>query len=307
MEKEGLKNFSGYVWICLLWGSTWLVIRIGLESLTPLFAAGIRFLIGASLIYIIMKIRSIRLQTDPLSMKLYWIMGIFSFVIPFSLVYWAEQYIASGLTAVLFAIYPFFVIIFSRIAFPTEKVDFFKVAGSILGFTGIYFIFSTEISVDISNDFWGMLAVFVSAVMQASIAVTLKKYGKHLNPLSMNFPPVLLAGVVLVITAFFWEDHTYWKFDGKALFSVFYLALFGTIMTFTTYYWLLKRLNVVILSLTAFITPIIAVLLGWLLMDEHLSAKAFLGSSLVLIGILFANFVGIKKYLRAKRQNVIYD
>ena len=307
MKTEGLKIGSGYALICLLWGSTWLAIRVGLDSLTPFFAAGVRFLLASLLIYSIMKIRGITLQTDSLSMKLYFIMGFFSFVIPFGLVYWAEQFIASGLTSVLFAIFPFFVILFSRIAIPTDKFDITKLFGVVLGFSGIYIIFSTEISVDISNDFWGMVAVFVSAVMQAAIAVILKKYGKHLNPLSMNFLPLLIAGIVLVIVGTSIEDSSYWKFDEKAVFSILYLALFGTIATFTTYYWLLKRLNVVILSLSAFITPIIAVILGWFLLDERLSLRVLMGSSLVLIGILFANFVGLKNYIKSKQIKEIND
>ncbi len=296
MEDKNVKIASGYVLICLLWGSTWLAIRIGLDSLTPILAAGFRFLFAGVFILAMMKIKRVSLQTDSLSLRLYLMMGILSFVIPFGLVYWAEQFIASGLTSVLFAVFPFLVILFSRIAIPAETIGIYKIIGTILGFTGIFTIFSDNLSINISQDFWAMLAVLISATMQAGIAVTMKKFGGHLNPLSMNLVPVLIAGIVMIPLGFMFEDTSKVVIDNKAVFSVLYLAFFGTLLTFTTYYWLLKRINVVILSLSAFITPIVAIILGWLVLDESLSTRDLFGTVLVLIGILFANFKGLLNY-----------
>jgi drug/metabolite transporter (DMT)-like permease len=301
MENNNVKIASGYILICLLWGSTWLVIRIGLDSLTPLLAAGTRFLFAGIFIYAMMKIKKVSIQTDSLSIRLYLMMGFLSFVIPFGLVYWAEQFIASGLTSVLFAVFPFLVILFSRIAIPSETIGIYKIIGTILGFAGIFLIFSDDLSIDISSDFWAMIAILVSAVMQAGIAVTMKKHGGHLNPLSMNLMPVLIAGVVMIPLGFMFEDTASVVIDGKAVFSVLYLAFFGTLVTFTTYYWLMKRINVVILSLSAFITPIVAIVLGWLILDESLSGRDLIGTILVLIGILFANFRGLLNYYSQRR------
>ncbi len=300
MKADSLKIALGFTAICLLWGSTWLVIKIGLGPLTPFFSAGIRFALASVFIYALMRFKNLSLQTDPLSIKLYIILGLFSYVIPFGLVYWAEQFIESGLTSVLFAVFPFFVIIFSRLAIPGETVGIFKVLGVTLGFTGIVIIFAENLSFDIEKDFWGSLAVFISGTMQAAIAVTMKKHGKHLHPLSMNFVPVLIAGAILILFGFTIEDSSSWRFDLTALFSIVYLALFGTLFTFTTYYWLLKRMNVVILSLSAFITPIVALLLGWFILGEKLSFQVLAGSSLVLIGILFANFRGLLNYYKQR-------
>ena len=131
--------------------------------------------------------------------------------------------------------------------------------------------------------------------MQAGNAVTLKKYGHHLNPLSMNFIPMLTAGVSLVIIGLLVEDTSKLVFDSKAYFSIIYLAAIGTVITFTSYYWLLKRVSVILLSLIAFITPIIALIIGWIFFDEKLSNRVLLGSILVLIGLLIANFRSFKK------------
>jgi drug/metabolite transporter (DMT)-like permease len=301
MNSENLKIFLGFLLICAIWGSTWLVIRLGLDSFTPIFAAGMRFLLAAVLFFIIMKLNKVKLQTDTLSIKLYFIMGFFSFVFPFGLVYWAEQYIASGLTSVLFTIFPFLVIIFSKMALPNEQIGIFKVIGTSIGFAGIYFIFSDDISMDINEDIWGMLAIIGSATLQAAIAVTIKKYGGSLHPLSMNFVPVLIAGVVMIPAGLILEDSSSLKFDLNALFSISYLALFGTVATFTTYYWLMKRMNIVILSLNSLVSPIIAVFLGWLILSENFSVNDIVGSSLVLFGLLLANTRGLANYYKKKR------
>lgn len=302
MSNERIKIAVVFSLICLAWGSTWSAIRLGLESLTPFISAGIRFMLASILIFIVMKFKNVRIQTDKLSLRLYFLMGFGSFVIPFALVYWAEQFVPSGLASVLFAVYPFFVLLFSYMIIPSEVISFSRIVGIVFGFAGIVTIFYDGLQVNLSSYIWGMLAIVLSAIMQAGIAVTLKKFGHHLHPLSMNFVPMLLAGFSLIIVGWRVEDISRLNFDSKAIFSVIYLAAFGTVLTFTSYYWLLKRVSVVLLSLIAFITPIIALIIGWLLFDEKLSMRVMFGSILVLTGLLTANLstfkrMGILKYL----------
>jgi putative membrane protein PagO len=300
MNVSALKIISIYAMLCFIWGSTWLTIRIGLESLTPIFSAGIRFSLASVFIIILMRIRGVRMQWDKVSVRLYFIMGFFSFVIPFGLVYWAEQYVPSGMASVLFAVFPFFVAIFSYISIPNETIDRFQILGIILGFLGIVIIFSKSLGGDITDYLLGMIAIVLSGIMQASIAVTIKKYGHHLNPLSMNFVPMVIAGISMLIIGFVFENISSNVYDRNAILSILYLAFFGSVVTFTSYYWLLKRINLVILSLIAFITPIVALILGFLLYDEQLSARHFIGSTFVLLGVLAANFGNLIKIKRGK-------
>lgn len=303
MKSSALKVVSIYILLCLIWGSTWLAIKISLESFTPFISGGFRFLIAAIAIFILMRSRNIELQTDRLSINLYLLMGFFSFIIPFGLVYWAEQFIPSGLASVLFAVYPFFVAIFSYFMIPDEEIGIPKIIGMILGFAGIVIIFSDSFSLKISDYLLGMIAVVLSGIMQAFIAVTLKKHGKHLNPLSMNFIPMLLAGVIGTVMGLLFEDISKTDIKGNAVIAVVYLAVFGSVVTFTSFYWLMKRINVVILSLIAFITPIVALVLGWLFYDEVFTVLHLIGSSLVLAGILIANVLGTN-YYRLKQKFV---
>lgn len=293
MTKESLKIFFAYVLLCFIWGSTWLAIRISLESFTPFLSGGLRFIIASIAIFIIMRLKGIALQKDKLSIKLYFQMGFLSFVIPFGLVYWAEQFVPSGLASVLFGVYPFFVAIFSFFMIPNEKIGIGKTVGMILGFLGIIIIFSDSFSFTLSDYLLGMFAVMLSGIMQAYIAVTLKKHGKHLNPLSMNFIPMLIAGIAGTLIGLFAEDMSRVTFEENGILAVLYLAIFGSVVTFTSFYWLMKRINLVILSLIAFITPIVALLLGWIFYNEVFTTHHLVGSALVLIGLLIANLYGI--------------
>jgi drug/metabolite transporter (DMT)-like permease len=290
MSSNSLKIILVYALACLIWGSTWIAIKTSLVSFTPFLSAGIRFVIASAFILLILKITKNKIQKDKLSIRLYFLMTFFSFVFPFGLVYWAEQFVPTGLSSVLFAINPFFVVLFSYFLISSEKIGFFKFTGIILGFAGILVIFYDTFNLDFSAYTLGMIAIILSASFQALNSVFIKKYGGHLNPVSMNFIPMLLGGIILSVSGLFMEDMSNMKFDSTALLAVLYLAIFGSIVTFTSFYWLLKRISVVILSLIAFITPVIALFLGWIFFSEQLSFNEVMGSLLVLFGLLWANF-----------------
>jgi drug/metabolite transporter (DMT)-like permease len=302
MFSNGIKIILIYALACLIWGSTWLAIKASLESLTPFLSAGLRFVTASTFILLILQITKIKIQKDRLSIRLYILMTFFSFVLPFGLVYWAEQFVPSGLSSVLFAVNPFFVVLFSYFLISSEKIGFFKLTGIILGFSGILIIFSDTFNLDFSSYTLGMSAIILSAGLQALNSVFIKKYGGHLHPVSMNFIPMLFGGIILSFLGYLSEDMSRIKFDSTAVLSVSYLAVFGSIVTFTSFYWLLKRISVVILSLIAFITPVIALFLGWIFFSEQLSINQLMGSLLVLCGLLWANFGNFIKMNKMKRK-----
>src|SRR5664279_4000402 len=118
MQGSFLQILGIYALTCMIWGSTWLAIRIGLESMPPIISAGYRFTLAAFLILGVISIKKIKIQTDPVAIKLYLAMAFLSFVIPYGLIYWAELFVPSGLTAILYAVYPFSIAIFSFLMIP---------------------------------------------------------------------------------------------------------------------------------------------------------------------------------------------
>lgn len=287
-------NILYYVIISLIWGSTWLFIRISLKSFPPFFSAGLRFLVAALVIYIIMAYKKIPFQLDRQSFFYYTVLALFSFVIPFGLVYWGGQYVTSGLSAVLFAVFPFFVAGFTIYMFPSETLGAGKIGGMLLGFAGICLMFYRDLLSGLDTYVLGMLAIVLSSLIQAWIALFVKKYCSYMHPLVMNLVPMGMSAVIYLLASPLIDDLNTVKFDLSGVGAVLYLGIFGSVVTFTLYYYLIKRINIILLSLIAFITPVIALILGWLIEAERLNHAQQLGSAIILAGIILANLYKTK-------------
>ncbi|MFN0156737.1 MAG: DMT family transporter [Bacteroidota bacterium] len=289
MNSPRIGVWSGFIAISLIWGSTWLAIKIGLGSVPPFLGVGIRFLVGAAILFIIVRWRKVQIPWTHDTRILYVSLIILSYSIPFGLVYWAELFIPSGLGSILFASYPFWVAIFSQIFLPGERGTMFKAAGIVLGFSGLLIIFSNDIHWTDAQGLLGMSAVLLSTVMQAASTIVAKKYGQPVNPFAMNLVGMSFGGALLFLFGLMTESWSDIHWDAAAIGSIAYLAVFGSVIAFVTYHWLLKRVDTVYLSLTTFINPIVAVILGALILDEELAASVYLGAGMVLSGILVAN------------------
>jgi len=289
VSGEKLRIWFGFAVISTVWGSTWLVIKIGLETLPPFFSAGIRFVIAATVLYGIIRVRNLPIHRTADAKKLYLAMGVLSFSIPFALVYWGEQFIPSGLGSILFAAFPFWVAIFSHRFLKNEPIDGFKAAGIVLGFCGIIVIFWGD--VDLGNPYaaLGMAGMVISTIMQAYTLILIKKLGQPISPFVMNFVGMAIGAVALLGLSLLTERWGNVVWNTSSVGSILYLALFGSVLTFVSYYWLLKRIDAVYLSLTSFINPLVAVFLGAIVLGESLGPSVAAGAALVLLGILVAN------------------
>ncbi len=298
MEK--FKLTFGYFIICTVWGSTWLAMKFALEHYPPFFATSVRFFMATFALYLVIRMRGEKIVFDKSKLPVFLNLTLFSYSLPFAMVFYAEQTVSSGLGAVLFATFPFFVIIFSRIML-REKVGIFKIVGVVLGFTGIVLIFADDLTAKNFAALTGITLILLSSAIQAYVSVYLKKHGKDISVLQMNFYPFLTSAFIVLGFSLVFEDINSLKVNAEGLAAIAYLAVFGSVLTFTVYYWLMKKMNVVLLSLSSFITPIIAVYLGKLVLDETFSENIYFASALVLTGILFANFKGLKNYFFAKK------
>ena len=298
MNSERVKIWAAFFIVCTVWGSTWLAIKIGLETVPPLLAAGVRFVIAAAVLGVIVKVRGISVPRDADAIKVYLTLGILSFSIPFGLVYWGQQFIPSGLSSILFAAYPAWVAVFSHFALPAERMDAFKASGVVLGALGLVVIFSRDVHWSGTDGLLGMSAVMISTVLQAVTLVIIKKYGQPVSPFAMNLAGMTLGAVMLLAGSLLFEDVESAVFSPSAVASILYLAIIGSILTFGSYFWLLKRVEAVYLSLTSFVNPIIAVFLGAIVLDESLAPMVILGAALVLLGILTANGRFLRRKLR---------
>ena len=167
----------------------------------------------------------------------------------------------------------------------------------LVSFVGICVIFAKDIAIGNQQTIFGMFAIIGSAMLQGYSAIVVKKHGGNLSSLATIFIPTLYSGVFLLIASILVENYSTIQFTTSSTIAILYLALFATVLTFISYYWLLKRVQAVMLSLTAFITPIVAVVLGMLLLKETLASQTYFGALCVLCGILIANSKGIVEML----------
>ena len=284
-----LKVFLGFTLICLLWGSSWAAVKIGLESIPPLLSLTIRFTIASTILGLIVVLKHLAVPKE----KKFWIlvltMVFTSFTIPFVLIYWAQIQIPSGLASVIFATYPLWVALVSHFILPKERITFMRIMGIVIGFLGVIFIFNNAFSGLSLSMLNGLLLMIAGAIIQAFGLVFLRKLGEHAHPVTLNFCSMTLSVVPLLAASFIFEDYTAISFTPMGIASILYLSIFCTVITFVVYFWLVKRVEAVILSLSAFITPVIAVVIGVVIMGEHISHGLYIGSALVLIGVAVAS------------------
>ncbi|HEY9165463.1 MAG TPA: EamA family transporter [Candidatus Kryptonia bacterium] len=294
-----MRIFAGYVLICVIWGTTWLAIKVSIFTVPPFLSAGIRFTMASIIIVVVLRIRNYKYHFSVQETIFLLLVGLGSFSVPYGLVYWAEGRITSGLTAVTFAVMPFFAAILSRIMLKTDDLSFWKIFGILLGFAGLVIMFGGDFEVGSLQRAEGILAVVLSAFCNAMVAVNVKKFGRHIDPIYINLIPMALGAVTLILTSVFVESWSNVQFNLSTISAMLYLAVVGSVVAFGIYFYLLKHISVVLLSMTSFITPVLALAAGAIFLGEDLPSGTIIGTGLILAGILTMNlfaerFSGVK-------------
>jgi len=277
-----------YIILCLIWGSTWIAIKLGLSDAPPLYSSGIRFLVSVSILYLFVAFRKV---SFPKSFKHFVRLGypgLYMYGACYALVYFAELYINSALTAVLFASFPLFVALFSIWILPGEKLSTPGWLGLLLGFLGIVVISFDSLQTS-SDIFKGTLLALGSSLTAAYGMVLHKQKFSKENIFTATSVQMTLGGVPLVFAAIIFEKWSDLNFSAVSIGSILYLSVFGTVIAFLGYYWLLKRITAVQVSLIAFITPIVAIFIGVLFFSESLTVLILIGTLMILSGIMLVN------------------
>ena len=289
MKTERVKVWIGFVIVSWVWGSTWLAIKIGLQSVPPLYGSGIRFLIAGLILFTIVRARNLTIPISVDLRRLYIVVIFLTYAIPFGVVYWCQQFIPSGLSSILFGAYPLWVALLSHVILENERLDVYKAIGIMLGFVGVVVIFWEDAQLRDTREFIGMAGILATTLMQAYSLVMIKRYGQTVSPVALNFVGMSVAAVLLIAGGVAFESFSSIVWNTAAVGSILYLAVVGSVVAFVTYYWLLKRVEAVYLSLVSFINPVVAVILGAIVLGESLAAGVFVGAALVFIGIMIAN------------------
>ena len=283
-----------YIMLCLIWGSTWLVIKLGLQDAPPLWAAALRFILAAALLY---GINHVAKQRYPVGWRNKWRAtwpGIFTFFGSYALTYMGENHISSALAAILFSVFPFLVMGLMPLMVKTERVGIRSLIGAVVGFAGVVVIFAEPVQIG-SNTLIGMIFLILSPTCAAIGSVSVKAY-LHDEPV---FPMITLqmtvGAILLTLAAFVFEPFSDFKFTTTSVGAIVFLAIFGSIITFGSYFWLLKRVRLVTMSMIALITPVVAMFMGYLFLKEELTVGNYIGAALVLMGVAIVNIKQTRK------------
>ena len=284
--KAGWGVPLAWLTLCVVWSSTWLAIKIGLRDLPPISFVAIRFFIA---IIVLVAVSMGRTRLLPRTRNDYIVLaftGVLMFAVNYTLLFWAELHVSSGLAAVLQATIPIFGMMFAHWMLPDEPLRLSKLAGAIIALGGVTVICARLLGFNGPLAFWAGVAVVVGAASAAFANVLVKARSMQLAPAMLaawqmifGTAPLLLVGLVVD------GNPVRFHWTASSVFYLLYLAVIGSALTFLLLYWLLPRLTVAQLQSISLITPPGAVMLGWLLGGETLPISSLLGAALVLIGV----------------------
>ncbi len=291
-------NLPILVWIflALIWGSTWLMIKIGLNDLPPFTFAGIRFVIAVIPLAFLVWLQKKPLPRDSQTWILMIGTGLLVFTFNYGLVFWGENHISSGLTAILYTLLPLFGLVMAHFRLAAEPMTWQKVSGVILGIAGVALIFSRQIEFVGSMAMWGSAAIIIAAMGTSYANIEIKARGQALDPLVLTTIQIFVGMLPLLGIGLLSEGNPLeFNWTPLAWFSIFYLALIGTSLPFVLLYWLIKHMEITKVQLMPLVSTLIAVLLGWVILGEELSWRTALGGVMILGGLAVATLLGRRR------------
>jgi drug/metabolite transporter (DMT)-like permease len=274
-----------YALLVAIWSSTWVAIRIGVADVPPLLGAGVRFALAGAGLLLVARLTRRPLRSDPVLVA---VLALLPFATTYGLIYWAEQYIPSGLTAVLFGVLPIYTALLVLVFLREEPVHPRFFAGVGVAIAGLVLAFGE--SLELSSSSRAALAagaVLVSPMASAIGTVAQKRRGRELDAFSLNGWSMLIAGAVLLAGSLA-ADSAAADWTPEAVASLLYLAVFGSAVTFVVLTILLRELPAVTMSYLPLVLPFGALGFGWALEGEPLTLTALAGAGLVAAGLFIA-------------------
>jgi len=273
--------------ICLIWGSTWVVIKIGLEGMLPFLGAGLRFLLATLLVGLVLAARRKRLRLTRDDKVCVLSLGLLVFWIDYAAVYWAELRISSGLTAIIFSTMPLMASLLSAYWTRSETLTGRKVAGIVVGILGTALLFWPHEHLGYQQTL-GMLAALGGCLSATINLVTMKKYGHNSDPFVLNFFGMGLGTACMLVMSAALEDWHSVVWTQSNVLAILYLSVFGSVIAFSSYYYLIKKMDATIVSLSTLIIPIVALILGRAFLGEMVTPLAVAGIVTILAGVAIA-------------------
>jgi drug/metabolite transporter (DMT)-like permease len=284
-RNEAIKLALAFVAIYIIWGSTYLAIRYAVETIPPLVTAGIRHSIAGGIMLAWAWWRGFRPTRQQ------WVagfaLGALFFLIGHGSLHWAEQYVGSGLAALLIATEPMFILVLGWMM-GRQKISLLSALGLGLGVVGVAMLTGAELTVK-GSSLWGLLAVLLGSLSWSLGVVVSPRLKLPSDALGRTALPTLCGALMLLIAAGVTGEfqQTHWaSISLRSVFGLGYLITFGSVVAFTAYTWLLQRVPPALVATHTYANPVVAVILGWLLAHEPLTMRVVLASIAILGAIV---------------------
>jgi drug/metabolite transporter (DMT)-like permease len=274
-----------FVAIYVVWGSTYLAIRYAVETIPPLVTAGIRHSVAGGIMLVWAWWRGFRPTRQQ------WVagfaLGALFFLIGHGTLHWAEQYVGSGLAALLIATEPMFILVLGWMM-GQQKISLLSALGLGLGVLGVAMLTGVELTMK-GSSLWGLMAVLLGSFSWSMGVVISPRLKLPSDALGRTALPTLCGAALLLVAAGVTGEfqQTHWSSIAvRSIFGLGYLITFGSVVAFTAYTWLLQRVPPALVATHTYANPVVAVLLGWLLAHEPLSLRVVLASVAILGAIV---------------------
>ena len=278
------KIYILYALMCILWGFTWMYLKISLQEMPLYKGLSIRFISAGTIFWIIYFTKGEKVQLTKDLGRVYILFTLFNFSLCYYLTYWGTKFVFSNLGAILWSLLPLCVAFMAHFYLPDDKLTRRKFGGIIIGLIGSILLFYNKDLLGQGQTFLGLLAILFSVILAAWPNVHLKMQKSEINPYHLNAVGMSISGLIFLIFALIFESQASIPLDNKNMFAIFFLTVPGTVVTWGIYIWLFNHLPVTQISYTAFYPPIIASIVGWFFLDESLPLIAILGSMLIIAG-----------------------
>jgi drug/metabolite transporter (DMT)-like permease len=288
------RAYAAWCVVSVVWGTTYLAIRIALESIPPFLMAAMRWIAAGSILIVILKLRGQRLP-GPRAWPALTVLGVLLLGFGNGAVVWAEQTVASGLTAVLVATVPFWMVGVEAVANrgrPSAPGHPRRLIGLLVGFAGIVMLVWPEIRLEDGNRrgfLVGVVSTQIAGIGWAIGSTYARRRGRaeaqDENVLATAAFEMLFGGIALLLVGLALGEWTRLGFTPRTSLALAHLILFGAVAGFTAYAYALKYLSVATASLYAYVNPVIAMCLGALVLGESLSPRMAIAASVVLVGV----------------------
>ena len=286
------KLYLALFCVAFFWGTTFLGIRIGIETIPPFLLAGIRNLISGFIIFFYLLFQRNLEPINPRQFLRAFILAIMMIVLANGLTTYSEKYITSGLASLISTLSPFFVLILNLIL-GEEKLSIKTTLGILLGMFGIFLIYQNSLS-DLLNPEYqqGVFAILIAVLMWAIGTIITKKGSENSLTMLMNVSvQMIIAGIILTAIQFILTptiSTENWSL--RSILAMVYLAVFGSVVGYVAYSYLITQMSSTKVSVLSYVNVIVALFLGWLILDETITFQIIMAASLIIGGVFIVNY-----------------